>query len=233
MRMLVAAIAAALAATPALAQEPQNTPWIATVAETDGGHTIGDPQAELKLVEFVSYTCPHCATFATEGEGALQLVYIGPGRASLEIRHIVRDPLDLAATMLARCGPASDFWNNHRAIMHAQPEWLARAREATAGQRQRWSGGTFAERRRALAADTGLVTIMERRGYFPAEIAGCLSDDAAAAAIVAASQADLTAHPIPGTPSFMLDGKVLPGVHHWGALEPVLSEAHEAARAPS
>ena len=225
LRGLAVAALLGLSGAPAQAEPPRNAAWIATVAETDGGHRIGDPEAEFALVEFVSYTCPACARFAYEGEGALQLVYIGPGRASVEIRHIVRDPLDLTATMLARCGPPDRFWNNHRAIMHAQPEWLGRARDATAGQRQRWSTGDNGVQRRAIAADTGLEALMERRGYGRAEIAACLNNEDEARTIVATTRADLAAHSIPGTPSFMLDETLLPNVHGWPALEPVLSEA--------
>src|SRR5690606_21768616 len=86
--------------------------WVGTVAETDGGHRIGNPEAKVKVAEFVSYTCPHCAAFAREGEPPLQLAYVAPGSVSLEVRHLIRDPVDLAAAMLTNCGPASKFPQN-------------------------------------------------------------------------------------------------------------------------
>src|SRR5690606_29822372 len=53
--------------------------WNATVAQTEGGHVLGNPAAKTKLTEFVSYTCPHCAHFEQESEGAIRLGWVQSG----------------------------------------------------------------------------------------------------------------------------------------------------------
>ena len=41
--------------------------WDRTVNLTaDGFPVLGNPAARVKLVEFISYTCPHCADFNAE-----------------------------------------------------------------------------------------------------------------------------------------------------------------------
>ena len=84
---------------------PKTVGWNTTVALTAaGGHLIGNPAAPVKLVEYVSYTCPHCAHFESESEAALQLSFIKGGKGSVEIRSFLRNPIDVAASLLVECG---------------------------------------------------------------------------------------------------------------------------------
>ena len=213
---------AALAGAALFAVAANAPNWNTVVAEVDGAHRIGNPKAEVSLIEFVSYTCPHCGEFARGGEGALQLAYIGPGKVSFEVRHMVRDPVDLTATMLARCGPAAKFPRNHAAFMYAQNTWLAAAAKATKGQQQRWSTGDGGTRRRAIANDLGFYKIMEGRGYRRTEVDACLTDDAAARSIAETSARDAEAWKISGTPSFVINRTLLAGTHDWRTLQPQL-----------
>lgn len=211
--------ALALAATAAMTISA-NGNWNTTVVQTDAGHRIGNPEAKVKLVEFISYTCPHCARFAVEGEGPLKLAYIGTGKVNVEVRHIVRDPVDLTATMLAHCGPAAKFPLNHAAFMHSQKDWLPTANKRTAGQMQRWTSGDHAARRRAIATDLGFYKIMERRGYRRTETDKCLNDNAMAQKLSQATVANGTDYGVSGTPSFALNGITLAATHDWKSLAP-------------
>ena len=214
----LAALAPAGAATPAA----KRADWPAVTAPTDGGHVMGNPAAEVKLVEFMSYTCPHCGEFARTGEGALKLLYIPTGKVSFEVRHLVRDPIDVTAALLANCGSADKFFANHTAIMARQDEWLGKARIASAAQKSRWSNGTLASRFQAIAADMGFDEIMVSRGYSRAEITTCLKDEAKARKIVDTSQADVAKYDLPGTPSFVIGDTVLENVYDWSSLKTAL-----------
>jgi len=222
-RKVSLALLAAAALLAGGAKAPATRDWNAAVVETDAGHRIGNPQAALKLVEFVSYTCPTCARFAREGEPALKLGYLPQGKVSLEVRHLLRDPVDLTAALLSHCGPAAKFPQNHSALMLAQDEWLGRLKGASAAQRQRWATGDDAARRRAIAADAGFYAIMERRGYGRAETDRCLADEATARRLAEASAADWKQPGVHGTPAFAIDGVVLAGTHSWQELEPQIA----------
>jgi hypothetical protein len=72
---------------------------------------MGNPQAR-RLVEYMSYTCPHCAHFEAESALALRNGPIASGKGSFEVRHLLRDPIDAtiaaadqlrAANALLRC----------------------------------------------------------------------------------------------------------------------------------
>jgi len=193
--------------------------WPATVSVQPGGHTVGNPAAPVTLTEYVSYTCPHCAAFTRAGDGALQTGYVAPGRLKIEVRHLLRDPVDLTVAMLVNCGAPARVPQNHIAFMRAQPDWLPRVTDATAAQRARWTTGPDAARRRAIASDAGLYAIAEGRGIDRAAADRCLADEAKATRLAEASEAGWKVPGITGTPSFALNGTVLAGTHDWATLE--------------
>lgn len=197
--------------------------WNTTVVESNQGHVIGNPQARTTLAEYISYTCPHCAQFSVEGDPVIKLAFVHQGNLKLEIRHLLRDPIDLTAAMLAHCGDAGKFPLNHAAFMSTQAHWLDVARKANAAQVQRWSGPDRAASRRAIASDLDFYELMGGRGYNRPELDRCLADDAVANAMARTSADDVRRLGLKGTPSFVLDGKLLDGVHSWAALEPHLT----------
>ena len=198
--------------------------WAAAVEARDNGHVFGNPEAKARLVEYMSYTCSHCAEFARTGDPAIKLFLVPRGNVSFEIRHLLRDPIDLTAALLTHCGEPEQFLGNHEAIMRRHPEWMETARKATQAQRTRWQFGTNAARWRAIASDLGFYAIMEERGYSRPALDRCLADQAKANALAETSARDVGALNLPGTPSFVLDGKLLEGVHSWDALKPVIEK---------
>ena len=225
-RYTLAALAtgAALAlAAPGAAQESSGQ-GSATVVEQNGTHTVGNPDAELTLTEFVSYTCPHCAHFAADGDAALKLAYIPSGKVKVEFQSFLRNPIDIAASLLASCGEPWRFPAIHHAFMHNQPEWLGKAQKASEAQTQRWATGPYPARMRAIAADLGFYELMETQGIQRTEADLCLSDEAAMQAFIAQTQAAV-ANGVKGTPTFALNGEVIENVHGWEPLQPHLDEA--------
>ncbi len=215
---LAAAAACSLPATslPATAQAP-----LAVVRVAPGVHLIGSTTAPLRLTEYVSYTCSHCARFESEAGEALDLGYVRPAKIVREVRNLVRDPVDLAAAMLANCGDAERFARNHAALMRSQDAWLGRLRATTEAQRARYGAGSNGDRRRALARDAGLYEIMRPRGYDAASLDRCLGDEALARALAGRS-AEYARQGVTGTPSFAIDGALLEDVHDWASLKPRL-----------
>ena len=218
------AIGAAPARKRSAPARAQATNWSSMVAKHDGGYLLGNPEADNKLVEYMSYTCSHCYEFARTGDPAIRLFMVPTGTLSYEIRNLLRDPVDLTAALLTHCGDEEKFPANHAAIISKQAEWMETARTATQAQRTRWNFGTNAARWRAIASDLGFYDIMETRGYSRPELDHCLADDAKATALAETSQRDVEALGLKGTPSFVLNGKLLDGVYNWDTLKPVLEK---------
>ena len=222
----LALVGASTLALGANAQERLMKPggnWAGMLQASDGGHLFGNPEAEKKLIEFMSYTCSHCAEFARKGDAAIKLSYVPTGKISYEVRHLIRDPVDLTAALLTHCGDEKKFGGNHEAIMYRFDEWMDKARNATQAQRSRWQFGSHSARFQAIASDLDFYDIMQGRGYTRSQIDACLSDEAKAQAMAEQSAADIAKYGLPGTPSFVLDGELLEGTHNWPALEKRLS----------
>lgn len=196
--------------------------WMITVTKTDAGHLIGNPKAATKVAEYISYTCGHCADFARNGDPALKIAYVKTGEVSVEVRHLLRDPIDLTAAMLTHCGDPQKFALNHAAIMLSQDKWLPIAAKSTPEQRLRWSNPDRAAARRAIAADLDFYQLMEGRGYRTVDLDKCMADTAKETQLVQASRADAERLGLRGTPSFTINDKLLDGVHAWPDLQKAL-----------
>ena len=67
---------------------PEARDWLRTAVRTpEGGFRIGNPNARVKVIEYLSLTCPHCAEFAHQGSQRLLQNYVRPGQVSVEYRN--------------------------------------------------------------------------------------------------------------------------------------------------
>ena len=142
-RLLIAACAAAAAlALPASASLAQRgraaaaRDWTQVAARTpEGGFRIGNPNAQVKLVEYLSLTCPHCAAFSHEAGQRLFFHHVRGGRVSVEYRNYYLDGLDIAAALLTRCASPEDYFDITHAILGSQRQWMTRVNSLTPAQR--------------------------------------------------------------------------------------------------
>jgi len=217
-----AAGGAPIAAIPA----PNGGDWTQVVSETpDGGFLMGNPDAPVKVVEFASMTCGHCASFAEEGIPALTDKYIKTGQVSLELRNFVRDPADLAASMLARCGGATPFFKLTDQIFAAQEEWIGKLQQMTPAQQQQLQSATPGQAVGAMAQQAGLVDFVRLRGIPTEKAQSCLADQAALQKLVDMNQKATATYQIPGTPAFLVNGELAQNTADWATLEPKIREA--------
>lgn len=215
MRMRLLA-ALALAAAAPLAAAPRPWTQVATPVAT-GSYLIGNPKARVKLVEYVSYTCPHCAHFAAESGTTLKAM-VRSGSTSLEVRNQIHDKVDLAAATLARCAGRSVFPALHDAFFAQQEAWIGRAVDWDRANAQRVSAFPQLAQLRAVADGAGLTDIARGAGMTAAAVDACFATDAALRQTLAASAATAK---VRGTPAFEINGKLVEGVG-WAQLEPML-----------
>jgi protein-disulfide isomerase len=213
--------AALLAAAPLAIGATAHNNWLTTTAVTSGGHRMGNPNAPTKLIEFVSYTCPHCGHFFKEADGPIKITLVQPGKGSVEIRHIIRDPVDYTAVVLAECGDPKKFFGNHDKFFAQQEKWVGKIEGASKAQQQRWYTGAIPQRMRAIAEDAGFYDMMETRGYSRAQVDRCINDTKRVEALLKASQGNVDTYDVHSTPSFVLNGKTL-DIHSWDELQKVL-----------
>lgn len=196
--------------------------WTATVVRTPGeAHLLGNPAARVKLIEYVSYTCSHCADFEIQAGSELALGFIKPGTGSMEFRPYFRNTVDIAATLMAYCGPPSRFMGNHTALLRGQKGWLG---NVSAEQQKRWRTGTFASQMQAVASDMKLYDLFIKRGYNRIELERCLANEGLARRIASENQTAESVLGIQGTPSFLLNDRLV-DAGDWRSLRPYLAAA--------
>lgn len=186
-----------------------------------GTHLLGDPAAKVKLTEYISYTCPHCAHFHAEADATLRLTFVATGKGAVEIVPYIRNPIDMAAALLVECGGPARFLRLHAIFLNTQTQWLARVAALNDTQRQRWEDGPLGGRMRAIAGDLDFYRIMDDNGLDRAQSDRCLNDEAAMHRLAALTAAATTAG-VDATPGFAIDGVVLTGTYDWSMLAPQL-----------
>lgn len=223
-------VALAACAMLSLAASPPKANWAARVdVMADGSHTLGNPDAPIKLTEYVSYTCPHCAHFHREADAALRLTLIPKGQVQVTATNMLRNPIDVTVAMLTSCGDPKRFWVRHNAFMGTQDKWLPKAEKLSREQQMRWYQGDMAGRLRAVASDFGFYAKVQQWGLTRAQADRCLADKAMLEKLKQ-QQAAAQELGIDSTPSFTINGKVQE-FHDWDSLSRALGERLAAMRA--
>lgn len=92
---------------------------------------MGDANAPVTIVEYMSLTCPHCASFHKNTFKDIQSKYIETGKVRFILREFPFDPRAAAGIMLARCAPEEQFFPLVDVLFEQQSVW-ARAEDARA-----------------------------------------------------------------------------------------------------
>lgn len=147
----------------------------------------GDPEAAVEVIEYASFTCPHCASFHANQYKALKENYIDTGRIKFIYREVYFDRPGLWASMIARCANDADFFFAFSELLYSeQRAWLASG-----------DPGIIIEDLRKLAKTAGMDD---------ATLDACLSDGPKAEALFTWYQENAERDGINSTPSFMIDG---------------------------
>ncbi len=148
---------------------------------------LGDESAPVTVVEYASFTCPHCRTFHENVFGDLKANYIDTGKVKFVYREVYFDKFGLWAGMVARCAGPDRYFGVVDLLYENQTEWLSSRNDAQ------------------IAADLRKIGLTS--GIEPEALDACLADGAQAQAMVAAFQVNAEADSVRATPTFFIDGE--------------------------
>ena len=199
---------------------PRGHDWRTTASRTpEGGFLIGNPNARVKVVEYFSTTCPHCATFAHESGESLFGDHVRSGRVSVEYRNYYLNGVDIAAALLSRCAQPRQYFEMTHTLLGTQPQWMGRVNAITPQQRTELQALPPLEVAKRLITMLGLDAIGQRHGITPQVRAQCLTQvnldqlDALHSAGGAAG--------VNGTPTFFINGRMVQE-NNWAGIQPLL-----------
>lgn len=202
--------------------------WVEVVSETEqGGFVMGNPDAPIKIVEFASLTCSHCATFSEQGFEPLVEQYVSQGLVSFEIRNFVRDPLDLTAALLARCNGADPFFAINERLFANQNAMFEAFQGADQAQLQQIATPQNMQNGTALVAFAeagGLTDLVGGLGISEQRARECLTDQAAMQELQQMRDRAVSQYNIPGTPAFLINGEMVENATTWAQLQSRIQE---------
>jgi len=200
---------------------PEGRNWMETAVRTpEGGFRVGNPNARIKVVEYLSLTCPHCAEFAHEAGERLFQTHVRSGRVSVEYRNYVLNAYDLAAAFITRCTSPREYFLMSHELLGTQPRWMGRMQGLTDAQRAELRGLAPLQAMQRIVAMLGLDAIAARHGLTAAGQRTCLADQAALDRIGTMKQ-EADAAGVRGTPTFFINGQMAQ-VNTWATIEPLL-----------
>lgn len=147
--------------------------------------TLGSDDAPITLVEYASFTCPHCATFHNNVLTKIKAEYVDTGKVKFIYRDVYFDRPGLWGAMMARCEP-SKFFGIADMLYADQKSWIA--------------GGNLTE------IDQNLRKIGLVAGLDKAKLDACMSDAENAQALYGWFQKNVEADDVQGTPTLLIDG---------------------------
>ena len=149
--------------------------------------SMGDASG-VPVIEYGSLTCPHCAVFSKETFPELKKDYIDTGKVHFIFREFSRNPLDVAAFVLARCVGDDKAFAAVELLFSEQDKWA------------------FVDK-----PLEPLIAAMRPAGLSHDQAMACLKEQSKADAIVAIGKRASEEVKVTGTPTFVIDGKVYGG----------------------
>ena len=170
-----------------LSSDTQDTDAAAVATGGIEDMILGDPDAPITMIEYASYTCPHCGSFHQNTYPQLKADYIDTGKVKFIFREVYFDRFGLWASMVARCGGQDRFFGITDLMFKTQGDWT-RAGDAS----------VIVEELRKIGRLAGLNN---------ETLESCLQNEDQAKALVAWYQENAARDDINSTPSFIINGR--------------------------
>lgn len=151
---------------------------------------MGDANAPVKIVEYMSMTCPHCANFHEKTFDAIKTKYIDTGKVYFVLREFPFDPAATAAFMLARCAPQDRYFPFVSTFLKQQRAWAAPADGDVRG---------------------AMLQMSKLAGFTQESFEACLTNAKLAADVTAVRDRAAKNYNVKSTPTFLINGKSYSG----------------------
>ena len=148
---------------------------------------LGNEDAKVTVMEYASFTCPHCASFHQNQFKQLKADYIDTGKIRFVYRDVYFDRYGLWAAMVARCEGPSKFFGISNLLYEQQREWMDTQDPVKTSENLRRLG-------RIAGLDGDKLT-------------ACLEDEDKARALVSWWQENSEADDISSTPTLLINGE--------------------------
>ena len=165
--------------------------------------SLGPKDAKVTVVEYASFTCPHCASFHKGPFKQLKADYVDNDKIQFIYRDVYFDRFGLWASMVARCDGEARFFGITDMLYSQQKDWIG--------------GGDPTE------ISANLRKIGKVAGMGEDQIEACLTDSEKAKTLVAWFQQNAEADQVQSTPTLIINGEKYSNMNY-GDLKAIIDE---------
>lgn len=152
---------------------------------------IGAKDAPVTVIEYMSLTCPHCANFHTDVLPDVMKEYVDTGKVRMVFRDFPLDGVAYRAAIVTHC------------MAEAGPKRYYGFVQILFQQQRRWATAQDPMAEVAKLARIG--------GMSEEKFEGCLANDRYATGVLQSYQQGEAEFGVRSTPSFVVNGRVIPG----------------------
>jgi protein-disulfide isomerase len=171
---------------------------------------LGKADAPVKIVEYMSMTCPHCAHFHNTTFDAIKTKYVDSGKVQFIIREFPFDPAAAAAFMLARTNPTKPTEASTPDQYFAMVSMLFK-------QQQGWAA--------AQDVRAALLQMSKLAGFSEEGFVTCLTNQKLLDDVNATMQRGAKDFGVNSTPTFIINGKRYSGDMTVDSLSKIIDSA--------
>lgn len=176
--------------------DPDTSGLPMTVTELD--MPMGQADAPITVIEYSSFTCPHCQSFHLNVLPQIKTNYIDTGKVRFVFREAYFDRYGLWASLIARCGGPLRYHGIVNMVFEKQGDWVR---------------GEPAE------IEANLRKIGKLAGLSDTDLDACLTDAETADSLLAWYRGNVEAHTVEATPSFVINGAKYANMSYEGFVE--------------
>ena len=146
----------------------------ASAAPATGDMTLGDPKAKVKMVEYASLSCSHCAAFNNDVFPEFRKKYIDTGKVHYTLREILTAPHEVAAAgfLTARCAGKDKYFTVVDTMFREFPAWSSTGRALDSVIKAGAAGGLSEDQVKACITDQASMDALHARVNKAAEEGG-------------------------------------------------------------
>jgi protein-disulfide isomerase len=159
---------------------------------------MGDPNAPVKIIEYADFQCPYCVHYWEDTEGQIIENYVATGKVFYEFRSngSFIGPESGAAAEAAYCaGAQNQFWEYHDLLF------------------ANWTGENVGDFRDENLLQFAVALNLNQGAFEKCLKSGKYADR------VQQDAADALADGVTGTPSFLINGKLIEGAQPYNTFE--------------